>query len=279
MISVNITTTFSRSSLCAATLWSLINQSVTPDAINLWISHESYLADSGFDEEPEWVAQLNSIKNIIKVRFTSNIGPYRKMIPALREANIDDIIVYADDDVIYGENWFAKLYDAYIKCKKKNVVATRVRIRQKNFFGKNKSYNLCKIETQNMLLTSNYIITGIGGCILSKSNINEELLSIDDYKEIAPKTDDVWFSKLVEKSNCNVYVCSEALSDIQEIKHTTVALNVSNTIRNVQENVLFRQINKIITYVLGYCGFPISNNDLMIKQVDEYFKKSAIKIH
>ncbi|ANI82284.2 glycosyltransferase family 2 protein [Kosakonia oryzae] len=273
MISVNITTTFSRSSLCSATLWSLINQSVTPDAINLWISHDSYLADGGFDKAPEWVAQLNSIKNIIKVRFTSNIGPYRKMIPVLREADIDDIIVYADDDVIYGEHWLAKLYDAYMKCNKKNVVATRVRIKQKNFFGKNKSYNLCRIENRNALLNSNFIITGIGGCILSKSNIDEALLNINDYKIIAPKTDDIWFSKVVEKSNCNVYVCAEALAEIQEIKHTTAALNVSNTIRHVQESVVSRQFNKMTSYMLGYCGFPISNNDKMIKHVDEYFEK------
>jgi hypothetical protein len=52
MISVNLTTMHSRLDLCAATVWSIINQSVQPDKINLWISNEPYLSDHGICEIP-----------------------------------------------------------------------------------------------------------------------------------------------------------------------------------------------------------------------------------
>ena len=44
-IILNLTTTCGRLDLCSATLWSLVNQSLVPDQINLWISKEPYMAD------------------------------------------------------------------------------------------------------------------------------------------------------------------------------------------------------------------------------------------
>ena len=100
MISVNITTTSNRTSLCAATIYSFYNQSIRPDIINLWISREPYLSDDGFTEVPKFVEELNMICDLIKVHFVKNTGPYRKILPALKEASDDDVLVYADDDVI-----------------------------------------------------------------------------------------------------------------------------------------------------------------------------------
>jgi len=44
-----------------------------------------------------------------------NTGPYRKLIPALREAEPDDLIVTADDDIFSGRDWLQGLIKAYVQ--------------------------------------------------------------------------------------------------------------------------------------------------------------------
>lgn len=43
-----------------------------PDRINLWISHEAYMADQGIKCIPEWVNELNKINDIVSVHFVEN---------------------------------------------------------------------------------------------------------------------------------------------------------------------------------------------------------------
>ncbi len=135
MISINLTTTYSRLDLCSATLWSLLHQSLLPERINLWISNQPYMADEGITELPSWIRELNNIHDIIRIHYVENIGPYRKFIPALRTCTNDDIIVYVDDDVIYARNWFEGLLSTFEKYGRKYVVASRVREKSSIFLG------------------------------------------------------------------------------------------------------------------------------------------------
>lgn len=70
MLSINLTTTASRLELCSSTLWSLLHQTIIPDEINVWVSKEPYLADEGINEIPIFITELNSVRNIIKIKFT-----------------------------------------------------------------------------------------------------------------------------------------------------------------------------------------------------------------
>lgn len=74
MKSINITTTHSRLDLCSATIWSLMHQSVLPDTINLWVSQESYMADQGIRNIPNWYYELNNINDILRIHFVKILG-------------------------------------------------------------------------------------------------------------------------------------------------------------------------------------------------------------
>lgn len=78
MLTVNLTTTHSRLHLCSATVWSLMNQSLKPDFIVLWVSRDSYLSDEGIKQTPDFVQKFNTINNIIVVNYVSNTGPIGK---------------------------------------------------------------------------------------------------------------------------------------------------------------------------------------------------------
>lgn len=271
MISINITTTDSRLDLCSATIWSIIHQDVLPERINIWISREPYMADNGILSLPLWFYEINKIKDIVRIHYVENIGPYRKIIPALRRADHNDILIYADDDVIYAPGWYGSLLSTFFKFNEKYIVATRVRVKKRNFLGRLQSYNMFNVCNHDILLNSGYIVTGVGGCILKKTLINEKFLLLNDFTDIVPRTDDIWLSKIYELSSSSVFCNASSLKYIQEITHSNNALNQSNNLMS-SGSVINKLLMKIRNRVFGYFGAVLSNNDIAIRKTDDFFK-------
>lgn len=272
MLIVNLTTTHSRLDLCSATIWSLINQKKMPDKIVLWLSTEAYLSDKGICDIPTWFYLFNDFKNVLEIKYTKNTGPYRKIIPALRTASTDDILVYADDDVIYGQDWLSLLFQKYSEFSGKHIVATRVRLRKKNFLRSYQSYNRYDIVREDRLFKEDFIITGVGGCILSTRHISKCYSFSDEYLSLAERNDDLWISKIIQLTGTQVATCVNALGEIHEIQHDVNALNSLNTVGN--KNYGIRRIfYKIYYKVCGYFGFTLSQNDVVLKKIDMFFEK------
>lgn len=270
MKSINITTTHSRLDLCSSTIWSLMHQSILPERINLWISHEAYMADKGITEIPEWYNELNRLNDILRIYFVENTGPYRKIIPILRMSNDEDIITYADDDVIYGKGWYESLLMEFTRNEGKYIVATRVRMKRSNIFGRLQSYNMFELCKSDSLLNKDYIVTGVGGCILSIKNLKKELIFLDDFTSVSSRTDDVWLSKIFELSKASVFCKASSMHYVQEIKHNNNALNDINNVKH-SNGVLKKIIEKIKYKIFGYFGKALSNNDVAIRLTDNFF--------
>ncbi|HHU4147681.1 TPA: glycosyltransferase [Serratia marcescens] len=270
MLVVNLTTTSGRLDLCAVTLWSLIHQELLPDRIDLYISHDAYMADNGIDNLPEWYEKLNNIKKIINIKYVENTGPYRKIFPALAECAQDDILVYADDDVVYARCWLKTLVSTFNRFNGEAVVAARVRIKNKNLFGRYQSYNRYAVSLSEREMSNDFIITGVGGCVLKKEHVLESFISNHEFINIAPRTDDLWISKLLELSGSKVVTCPKALVHVMEIQHSNDALSQTN-------NIIFKTkgfskfIVKVKNLIFGYFGVSLSNNDQIMRKIDSYF--------
>lgn len=272
MLTVNLTTTHSRLHLCSATVWSLMNQSLKPDFIVLWISRDSYLSDEGIKQLPDFVKKFNIINNILVVNYVSNTGPYRKIIPALRKGNESDIMVYADDDVIYGNDWLKILVDCFNRYDRKCVVASRVRIIDKNIFGVTKSYSSFDISNSENKFNESFIITGVGGAILTKNLIDSQYLNDDSFIVVAPKTDDIWISKIIELSGTSVISCPQALSQVHEIQHSNSSLSSQNTLFSKKYGPL-KYFVKMQERMFSYFGLLKTNNDTSLKNTNIHFHK------
>ncbi|CAI0780080.1 Uncharacterised protein [Serratia proteamaculans] len=270
MLVVNLTTTSGRLDLCAVTLWSLIHQRLSPDRIDLYISKDAYMADKGVNVFPDWYEQLNSIKNIISIKYVDNIGPYRKLFPALADCNKDDVLVYADDDVVYGECWLEELISSFNEFDGKVVIAARVRLKNKNIFGRYQSYSRYSVCYSEIEVSKDFIITGVGGCVLKRSHISDNFIKNYDFMEIAPRTDDLWISKLLEISGSKVVTCPRALNHVMEIQHSNDALSQTNNII-FKNKGFYKFLIKVKNLILGYLGVSLSNNDNVMRRVDDYF--------
>lgn len=243
-----------------------------PDKIVLWISKEAYLSDDGIKDIPEWVYNFNKIANIIDVKFVENTGPYRKIINALIEAAPSDVLVYADDDVIYGELWLDTLLNAFYSNEERIAIASRIRVTKRNIIGTLQSYSQYDICLEKKILNHGYIITGVGGCVLTKKMIKESLLTNKGYISLAPTTDDIWISKILELSNAKVEACPDALNYVQEIMHRNNPLSVQNTFQFRRNNIIFKLGNMLYQKILSYFGMQKTNNDLSIQKVHSYFR-------
>ena len=100
MLVVSLTTIDSRIELLKKTITSLFYQTVRPDVIHVFYSNEPLFYDNGITDET--IKNVNNelqLVNINKINIyftkTENIGPYRKLIPALKIYN---------DDMVYTKN-------------------------------------------------------------------------------------------------------------------------------------------------------------------------------
>lgn len=265
-IIVSLTTTASRHNICAQAVFSILNQSKQPDIIRIWISKSPYLRDIGMTQEPEWVANLNKIKNIIEIHWTENTGPYRKLIPSLKIAEDDDIIVTADDDIVYGKRWLKLLIET-AQNNPECLVAARVRHETKNILGIKKSYISWPLINKTQMMSAQFAVTYGGGAVFRKSFIAPYLINDNAYSSICPTADDLWYNRLVRESNLKVLVCSKALEELYFIAHED-GLDNHNLLKS---KAIMRKIyNKIFLRILGWSGFNVCGNDHSYKKIEKY---------
>ncbi|MCQ2744253.1 MAG: glycosyltransferase family 2 protein, partial [bacterium] len=97
-IIVSLTSYRERFKKLPITIYSLLNQTLKPDKIILWIDNET----EDLTTIPYEITRF--IKNGLEIRFVKDIKSYTKAIYAFKEYT-DSIIVTADDDIYYRKNW------------------------------------------------------------------------------------------------------------------------------------------------------------------------------
>ena len=100
------------------TVYSLLQQSVKPNRIIVWLDNINW----SLDNLPEPLRQLQ--KAGVEVMFCKDIRSYKKLIPTLR-LYPNNIIITVDDDMYYNEHLIEWLLDAYQLSNKNVVIGTK----------------------------------------------------------------------------------------------------------------------------------------------------------
>ena len=151
------------------TIYSLLNQSLPPDKLILWLDEDSFP-----QREKNLPRDLLELRNFgLTIGWCENLRPYKKLIPAL-EKFPDDIIVTADDDIFYQPDWLKILYDAHLENPDCVVSHRAHRIlldKQGNILPyKSWQFEVRSIENTPPRESSKYgnFFTGAGGILYSK---------------------------------------------------------------------------------------------------------------
>lgn len=270
MLIVNLTTTRQRFYLLRYTLLSLVEQNLRADQIVIWVSEEPYLRDkgmAGFDYASrleEWIPDYK--KEGVEIRRTKNTGPYRKLIPALRDAKDGDLLVTADDDIIYHRDWLSRLMKEFYTAGGDKVVASRVRKIRRNVLGIIQSYVCWRVVTERSFLREDYVITFGAGAVLKKSFFRPQDIENNDFATISPTADDLWYTKLLNNNGVGVVCAPSIIKCLHFINHAD-GLDKNNL------PALNGFWVKVIFPLLARLGFKTCKNDYFYRSIRSYFKE------
>lgn len=166
------------------TINTLLNQTVKPDKLILW------LAESQFhNREQDLPKELLRLKDYgLEIKWCEDLKSYKKLIPVLKEYP-NDIIVTADDDLYYQRDWLESLYNAYLDNPK--YVYTR---------------RACGVKLKNNTITVNphyanknysptYLnqLMGGAGTLYPPNSLYKDVLNENLIKSLILTHDDIYF--------------------------------------------------------------------------------------
>lgn len=238
---ISLTTYGNRLKEIKYTLFSLFSQSLKPDKIVLWL-------DDSFNNDKTHKLLKNFIQNGLEVRFTKDIGPYTKLIPALLNFP-DSIIVTADDDIFYPQDWLKLLYQSYlddktaIHCHR----AHKIVIKNNNILPYEQWVKQIKSPGKSGY---NYFLTGVGGVLYPQKALDNEVFNEKAFLTLAPNADDIWYWAMAVLNGTKIKIVKNNIS-------TLISTNILRQLNFYKEKTLYyfnrsggndEQFNKIIEY-------------------------------
>ena len=183
---VSLTTYPGRIKSVHETINTLKNQSIKPDKVILYLSEQEFpkknkglprnltkLCDDCF--EIHWIKKT--------------LYSFQKLIPALKEYP-NAVIVTADDDILYKNNWLELLVNAYLE---NPTLIHCHRVHRIRYNGNNiMPYNLWRMAIKNESVLYNNFLTGVGGVLYPPRCLDKNVTNSKEFLDLCPKADDIW---------------------------------------------------------------------------------------
>jgi hypothetical protein len=222
-LTVSLTSYYYRVDKVHLTIQSLMDQELKADRIALYLD-ELKFSPSNIPKDLEILVHRG-----LTINYCKDIGPYTKLVPALKQYS-DEIIITTDDDLIYPRSFIRKLYESYIK-DPGFIHCYRMHYIKLNSDGKAKPYKEWDIESGITDPCPLVFPTGVGGVLYPPNALNEEVFNEEAFLSLSPGADDVWFKAM---SLLNGVECKKINSDIMNHENAI-------TIRGTQEIGLHHQ--------------------------------------
>ncbi len=185
---VSLTTYPGRIDRVHISIESLLHQTRKPDMVVLWLAEEQFP-----DKEQGLPEKLLSLqKHGLSIEWCHDIKSYKKLIPSAKKWP-DDIIITADDDIIYRIDMVESLLEAY-ENHPDCVCTTRSHLMLFDETGKPLPYNDWKPEYSGLLNCPRMALfpTTGAGTLFPPGILPEETFDEQAFMSLCPKADDVW---------------------------------------------------------------------------------------
>lgn len=202
-IIVSLTVIHTRLARLHLTLRSLLSQGYSDIEVRVHASKEPFLLDQGAREVPDEIGSLIAEDSRLSWRWVPNIGSYRKLLPVLVETiDEDQLIVTADDDTIYPDDWLSTLLQYYslFNC----IVSFRghyVAFDKEGFapYRRWMTHGIVENPSERVLPT------GKDGVLYHTSFFDRRVLDYAKALQLAPTADDLWFKWHTAVNSVPVY--------------------------------------------------------------------------
>ncbi|MBE6453054.1 MAG: glycosyltransferase family 2 protein [Alphaproteobacteria bacterium] len=228
------------------TIYSLLNQSIKPDKVVLWLAEDQF--PNKEKDIPETVLKL--INNGLTIKWCSDLRSYKKLIPSLEEYS-QDIIVTADDDIFYPQTWLELLYTAYLK-KPQAIHCHRGHQLRFSKQGEILPYKKWKHRISNISPSFYNFFTGAGGVLYPPHSLYKDVSDIALFQKLAPNADDIWFWAMAVLAGTKINVVKGNFRDL-------IYINPERELKLTSE------------FTLAMVNTATNQNDFQLKQIMEYY--------
>lgn len=215
------------------TVQSILNQSLKPNRVILWLGHGESITPK--------LKQL--MKRGLEIRYTEDIRAYTKIIPTLVNFP-DNIVVTADDDIIYPKNWLQKLWQEHLQAPQA-ICCHRAHLITRTHQGKVAPYNdweWCITGTEH---TAAIFPTGVGGVLYPPGSLHAEVTNIAMFRDLCPYADDIWLKAMSLKQGtpCRIVSRKPLLIPVSlpntQTESALRTINIDNNQNDVQFAAVF----------------------------------------
>lgn len=232
---------------------SILNGSVLPDKFVL------YLTFSRFNEGciPESLRLMSENNPVFEIRNRKvDIGPYQKLIPALRDFP-DAIIVTVDDDIAYHKHMLRDLLRLHSQIPDAILAHRAKRICLGKPYRSWKKYRWYDFLLKKIHRSFFNLQTGVGGVLYPPHSLSSDFLDVALFTKLAPRTDDIWFWAAGVANNFPVIPVPFGHNKPHGLnKPRKISLKTTNFKGNIDRNVMnlnailehFPEIRRLLEY-------------------------------
>lgn len=166
---------------------SIMQGSLLPNKLILWLGEE-------FEGKVLPRTLQSQVKRGLEIKYTKDIGSYKKLIPALIQYP-GSVIVTIDDDMMYTQEMLEGLLLSYMQ-NPTAIHANRIHEMTFDENGSLKSYLDWKQEVSYKEVISHPFFTTGGGVLFPPQSLSQETLNEAVFMDICPKADDVWLNAM-----------------------------------------------------------------------------------
>jgi hypothetical protein len=167
------------------TIKSLLDQTVRPDRIILWIAH------SDADSLPGQVTALAG--SLLEIRFCEDIKSFKKIVPTLLEYP-QSFIAICDDDAYYPDSWLKRLIEAY-DAAHPTIVYYRGHRQSRLPDGSLAPYHQWHrsvTDERSLLPGVDVMPTGLGGVLYPPGSLPSQATDVALIRQLCETCDDTW---------------------------------------------------------------------------------------
>ena len=168
------------------TLACLMDQSVRPDRVVLWIAH------GDLESLPRAVRMLEG--RHLEIRPCDDLRSFKKLVPAL-EAYPDAFIATADDDLYYASDWLEALVDGAVRAPRAIIGHRAVRVTRSED-GRFCHFAEWALDVQDeaaRLPSGDIMCEGGAGSLYPPHSLDKMVTEHALFQRLSPNADDLWF--------------------------------------------------------------------------------------
>lgn len=234
-IVISLTSFPGRISSVSECVKTLLNQTIKPDKVVLWLAESQFPGNSR--DLPQNLLDLQNYG--LEIRWCKDLRSYKKLIPSLIEFS-SSIIITCDDDQYYEEDWLKRLIDGYIQfpnCIQCHIVTALV--------VDNNDWKLIA-GGRNYYTKPSYLnkLVGCGGVLYPPNVLHSDCCNEKLFMRLAPTNDDLWFWLMGVLKGTKVNVVKHPIIWNKSIKGTS-----KSALSNINKNeIVMGQFKNILDY-------------------------------